>query len=158
MMNEKHSRDGLDCNLFPLTADEQRKYDFKLLRAETFHGREVYRIGFQPKPHADSDQAAWKGEALIDAAEFQPVTVYTTMAIRIPRAVKILLGTDIRGLGFSITYQRFDDGIWFPVSYGGEFQVRALFFYGRKISVSMVNENFRRTRVDSHITYVMMQR
>ncbi|HTP30743.1 MAG TPA: hypothetical protein VMJ75_01125 [Candidatus Acidoferrales bacterium] len=158
MTNDKHSRDGLACDLFPLTAEQQHRYIFQLKGAEQYRGREVYRVSFEPKPHQDFDDAAWKGEALIDAAEFQPVFVQTRLAFRIPMAVKVLLGTNITGLGFAVTYQRFEDGIWFPVSYGGEFEVRAVFFYKRKISVAMTNQNFRRTHVESSVTYVSQDR
>ena len=151
--NDSHSRDGIGADLFPLTTDEQRKYDFKLLATEQYRGREVYRIHFEPKPHQDLDDASWKGEALIDAAEFQPVSVHTELASRIPRAVKILLGTDIKGLGFSVTYQKFEEGVWFPVSYGGEFELRAVFFYRRTISVNLTNAEFHRTNVSSSVTY-----
>ena len=154
MTNDKNSRDGIGANLFPLTTDEQHKYNFKLLAAEKYRGRDVYRVSFEPKPHQDFDEAAWKGEALIDAAECQPVSVHSTLAVKIPRAVKILLGTDIKGLGFSITYQKFEDGVWFPVSYGGEFEVRAVFFYKRMISVNMTNSEFHRTNVKSNVTYL----
>jgi hypothetical protein len=154
MTNDKSSRDGIGANLFPLTTDEQHKYNFKLLAAEKYRGRDVYRVSFEPKPHQDFDEAAWKGEAMIDAAEYQPVSVHSTLAMKIPRAVKILLGTDIKGLGFSITYQKFEDGVWFPVSYGGEFEVRAVFFYKRMISVNMTNSEFHRTNVKSNVTYL----
>jgi hypothetical protein len=158
MTNDRHSRDGLACDLFPLTAHEQRKYSFQLKGREQYRGRDVYRVRFEPKPHQDFDESAWKGEALIDAAEFQPVFVQTSLAVRIPGAVKVLLGTDIKGLGFSVSYQKFEDGIWFPVSYGGEFEVRAVFFYKRKISMALTNAGFRRTHVDSNVTYVSQDR
>jgi hypothetical protein len=158
MTNDKHTRDGLGSDLFPLTEKEQHKYTFQFKGSEQFHGREVYRVKFAPKPHQDFDEAAWKGEALIDAAEFQPVFVQTRLASRIPLAVKMLLGSDIKGLGFSVSYQKFEDGVWFPVSYGGEFEVRAVFFYKRKISVAMTNTDFRRTQVNSSVTYVSQDR
>jgi hypothetical protein len=154
MTNDHSSRDGIGADLFPLTTEQQRRYNFKLLAAEPYHGRDVYRVSFEPKPHQDFDEAAWKGEALIDAAEFQPVLVHSKLAIRIPGAVKVLLGTDIKGLGFSLTYQKFEDGVWFPVSYGGEFEVRAVFFYKRTISVNMTNTEFHRTNVHSNVTYL----
>jgi len=69
------------------------KYNFKLLAAEKYRGRDVYRVSFEPKPHQDFDEAAWKGEAMIDAAEFQPVSVHSKLALKIPKAVKVLLGT-----------------------------------------------------------------
>ena len=43
--------------------------------------------------------------------------------------------------------------MWFPVSYGGEFEIRAVFFYKRTISVAMVNGDFKRTSVNSSVTY-----
>jgi len=158
MTNDEKSPDGIARDLFPLTYHQQLKYSFQLKGAESYRGREVYRVAFEPKPHMhpdNEDDFLWKGEALIDAAEYQPVLVNTSMATRIPMAVKILLGTNIRGLGFSVSYQKFADGVWFPVSYGGEFDVRAVFFYKRKISVSMVNSDFRRADVTSNIAYAI---
>ena len=80
--------------------------------------------------------------------------MHSTLALKIPGAVKVLLGTDIKGLGFSVTYQKFEDGVWFPVSYGGEFEVRAVFFYKRTISVNVTNTEFHRTNVKSNVTYL----
>lgn len=159
LINDRHSRDGLAPELFPLTKKAQQGYTFQLKGRERFRGHEVYRVKFEPKPHQEiGHQAAWKGEALIDADEFQPVFVQTSLAPKIPMAVKTLLGTNIKGLGFAVSYEKFEDGIWFPVSYGGEFEVRAVFFYKRKISVSMTNAEFRRTQVDSSVTYVSQDR
>jgi len=56
-------------------------------------------------------------------------------------------------LGFAVSYQKFDDGVWFPVSYGGEFELKAVFFYKRAISIAMTNSDFRRADVTSDITY-----
>ena len=158
MTDDKESRDGIARDLFPLTYHQQLKYTFRLKGTEYYRGREVYRVAFEPKPHqhpGSEDDFLWKGEALIDAAEYQPVLVNTSTATKIPMAVRILLGTNIRGLGFSLSYQKFADGVWFPVSYGGEFDVRALFFYKRKISVAMTNSDFRRTDVTSNIAYAI---
>jgi len=154
MTDDEKGRDGIARDLFPLTYHEQLRYNFRLKGSETYRGRKVYRVAFEPKPHVKSeDSMAWKGEALIDAEEFQPVLVNTSSAMRIPMAVKILLGTNIRGLGFSVSYQKFADDVWFPVSYGGEFDVRAVFFYRRKISISLANSDFRKTDVSSKIAY-----
>lgn len=142
------SRDGLDAGLFPLTYHQQLKYTFRLVGAETYRGRLVYRVAFEPK-----ERFNWKGEALIDAGEFQPVFVSTKLGRGIPLAVKTLLGTDVKGLGFSVAYQKFADGVWFPVSYGGEFELHVLFFYKRTISVSMTNTDFRRADVNSQLSY-----
>jgi hypothetical protein len=158
LTNDKDSRDGLAANLFPLTEKQQAHYQFQLQGTETFRGHLVYRVSFEPKPKerlldADDGAGIWKGEALIDAAEFQPVSLHTSLALRIPTAVKILLGTNIAGLGYAVSYRKLDDGVWFPVSYGGEFTVRGLFFYKRIMSVSLVNGDFRKQDVNSRIQY-----
>jgi hypothetical protein len=156
MTADKDSKDGVGHDLFPLTANEQGKYVYALEGKETYRGRAVYRISFRPKPHAED--ADWKGEALIDAAECQPLMVNTKFATHIPMAVKVLLGTDIKGLGFTVHYEKFDDGLWFPVSYGGEFHIRAVFFYARNMSISMVNSGFTRAKVSSKIAYDMSEK
>ncbi len=154
MTNDRHSRDGIATDLFPLTYHQQLKYDFRLVGTETYQGRQVYRIAFEPTKRKDVENGgAWKGDALIDAEEFQPVLITSKLAWNIPAAVKILLGTNIKGLGFALTYKKFEDGVWFPVSYGGEFDVRAAFLYKRTISISMVNDDFRKMDVTSSIAY-----
>ena len=156
MTADKESKDGLAHDMFPLTAKEQAKYIFTLEGQEVYRGRQIYRVSFRPKPHVED--ADWKGEALIDAAECQPVMVSTKFAVHIPVAVKVLLGTDIKGLGFTVTYEKFDDGLWFPVSYGGEFHIRAVFFYARNMSISMVNSGFTRAKVSTKIAYDMSEK
>jgi len=124
LTNDRKSKDGLNRSLFPLTADEQRKYDFRLMGDEDYRGLPVHRITFTP----NSSNAEWKGEVLVSRDDYQPVLVATQLAHRIPLLVRTALGTNLHGLGFSVRYQKFDDGLWFPVSYGTEFRVRALFF------------------------------
>jgi hypothetical protein len=80
LSNEK-SKDGLARDLFPLTTEEQKAYEFKLLGQEIQQGRNVYHIGFQPK---NKGEITWAGEAYIDAADFQPVRVFTKLSRRIP--------------------------------------------------------------------------
>src|SRR5215467_4371511 len=118
MTDDHKSRDGISTDLFPLTYHQQLKYDFRLKGSEMHQGRPVYRVSFEPKKEQHEDGAVWKGEALIDAEEYQPVLVTSKLALNIPAAVKILLGTNIKGLGFTLTYKKFEDGVWFPVSYG----------------------------------------
>jgi hypothetical protein len=151
MTGDTEARDGIGHDLFPLTANEQGKYIFTLEGKDIYRGRKIYRISFRPKPH--EEDAEWKGEALIDQEECQPLLVSTRFATHIPIAVKVLLGTDIKGLGFAVSYEKFDDGLWFPVSYGGEFHIRAVFFYSRNMSISMVNTGFTRANVSSKIAY-----
>jgi hypothetical protein len=151
MTNDHKSLDGMSRDLFPLTYHQQLKYEFKLLGSETYRGREVYRVSFKPKPHMED--ANWKGEALIDQAELQPLTVTTELAYKLPLLVKTMLGTNIKGLGFTLTYQKFEDGVWFPVSYGGEFEVRGLFLYRRTMSINLTNSDFHKLDVNSTIAY-----
>ncbi|MGA2742258.1 MAG: hypothetical protein ABSG65_33065 [Bryobacteraceae bacterium] len=155
MTGDKASKDGIGHDLFPLSAAEQAKYIFTLEGKEVYCGRQIYRVSFRPKPH--EEDADWKGEALIDATEYQPVMVSSKFATHIPMAVKVLLGTDVKGLGFTVDYEKFEDGLWFPVSYGGEFHIRAVFFYARNMSISMVNSGFTRAKVSSKIAYDMSE-
>jgi hypothetical protein len=142
------SKDGLGKGLFPLTTEQQAKYLFKLEGRQTMNGRDVYRVSFRPKDKNDFD---WKGEAFIDTQEFEPVVVYTEMSRKIPLAVRTLLGTNLPGLGFSVTYDREPDGVWFPVSFGTEFRMRVLFFIARDISMSLANAHFEKTHADVRI-------
>ena len=150
LSNEK-TKDGLAKNLFPLTTEEQKDYEFKLLGRELLGGRNVYHIGFQPK---DKSEITWAGEAYIDAAEFQPVRVFTKLSRRIPFAVRTFLGTDLPGVGFNVVYKRQDDGVWFPATFGTEFRIHVLFFINREVAVSLENSGFEHTHVESKMKVV----
>jgi hypothetical protein len=146
--DEGQSKDGLAKGLFPLTTKQQSQYLFQLEGQQKMNGRDVYRVSFRPKDKNDFD---WKGEAFIDVHEFEPVVVYTQMSRKIPLAVRTLLGTNLPGLGFSVTYDREPDGVWFPVSFGTEFRMRVLFFIARDISMSLSNTHFEKTHADVRI-------
>lgn len=146
--NDK-SKDGLGRDLFPLTTEEQKKYEFKLIGEAVQDGRAVYRIGFSPR---DKNDYSWSGEALIDKEEFQPVLVFTKLSRKLPLLVRGALGTDLPGIGFSVHYRREPDGVWFPSSFGTEFRLKVLFFLKRDISLSLDNRDFKHTHVDSKIT------
>lgn len=150
LVNEKQTKDGFAADLFPLTSKEQEKYVFRLVGEEITDGHNTYRIAFRPKHKSDT---VWKGEALIDAEEFQPVTIFTKLARRVPFWIRTSLGTDLPDVGFSITYKRQPNGVWFPVSFGTEFRLHALFFINREITVSLQNSDFEKTHVDSVIHY-----
>jgi hypothetical protein len=145
---DDRSKDGLAKGPFPLTSEQQKKYLFKLEGRQTMNGRDVYHVSFRPK---DKNEFDWKGEAFIDTHEFEPVVVYTEMSRKIPLAVRTLLGTNLPGLGFSVTYDRQADGVWFPVSFGTEFRMRVLFFIARDISMSLTNAHFEKTHSDVRI-------
>jgi len=142
------SKDGLGRDLFPLTSEEQKQYRFELAGEETFRGWKVYRVRFRPLA---KDNLTWAGKALIDAEEFQPVTVFTKLSRRVPLWIRTMLGTNLPGIGFNVECRRFDEGVWFPVSFGTEFRLRAVFFINRDITISLENSAFERTRVDSKI-------
>jgi hypothetical protein len=142
------SRDGLARDLFPLTSEEQKKYSFKLEGQEMLEGRRIYRIHFIP---SDKEDIAWAGEVLVDADDFQPVRVYTKLSRKLPLFVRTMLGTSLPGIGFDVEYQRFSDGVWFPVSFGTEFRLRAVFFIKRDISISLKNSGFEHVHVKSKV-------
>ncbi len=76
-LQDDRSKDGFARDYFPLTTEEQKKYQFRLLGEETLQERKVYHLGFRPKDKAEYD---WAGEAYIDATDFEPVTVFTKLS------------------------------------------------------------------------------
>ena len=157
LTNDATGRDGLNKELFPLTSAEIGKYTFELKGEETWQHIRAYRIAFQPKPahefEIDTSEGPWAGEAVISAEEFQPIEVVTKLAHGVPLAVKVLLGTNIHGLGFSVRYQKVDGGAWFPVSYGTEFSFRVLFAWARTITMALDNSGFQKTDVSSTVKF-----
>jgi hypothetical protein len=123
---------------------------------ETYKGRQVYRIKFQPKEAFKGfgdEQTVWAGEVLVDKVDLQPISVITHMAKGLPFLVRTTLGTNVHQLGFAVTYARFDQDVYFPVSYGGEFDLKVLFLYKRTLTISLENTDFRRAEAESKITY-----
>lgn len=147
--SDKSSKDGLDPDLFPLATREQRKYRFALAGTTRYRDREVFEITFEPK----DNEIGWAGEVLVDTGEFQPGVITTHLSKGIPLLVKIAFGINVQHLGFKLTYDRFADGVWFPVTYGGEFKFRGLFFYARTVVLSLHNHGFRRADVSSDVTF-----
>src|SRR5215469_47154 len=150
-LSDDRGKDGLARRWFPLNSEEQKDYAFKLLGQEVQQGRSVYHISFQPK---DNAEVPWAGEAYIDAAEFQPVQVFTKLAERIPFMIRTLLGIDVPGLGFNVVYQRQPDGVWFPAIVGTEFRIRATFVIHRQVSVLLENSAFEHTHVGSRMKVI----
>jgi hypothetical protein len=161
LTNDAKSKDGLANGMFPLTSAEIKKYTFQLKGEETRQNMRAYRIAFQPKPTheitIDSEEGPWAGEALISADEFQPIEVVTRLAQKVPTAVKILLGTNIHGLGFTVRYQKVDGGAWFPVSYGTEFSVRVLFGWARTLTIALDNSAFTKADVNSTVSFAELK-
>lgn len=149
MLNQnERSKDGILSHLFPLTSEQQKEYAFELLGEETFQGQQVYRIRFTPK---DKDEIEWSGEAYINAAEFQPVYVFTRPSRKLPFFVRSVMGVDLPGVGFTVQYSRQEEGVWFPDSFGTEFQLNLFHFFRRTVTISLKNTEFRKTHVDTRI-------
>lgn len=142
------SKDGINAHLFPLTSKDQAKYTYRMIGRERLNGREVFHITFRPK---DKDDFGWSGEAYIDATAYQPVLITTAMARKIPFAVRTLLGTNVPGLGFTVTYAPQTDGVWFPVTFSTEFKIHVLYFFHRQVFLNAENRDFEKTHVTSRI-------
>lgn len=156
LTNDEDSRDGVQRDLFPLRSKQQKKYDFRLEGTEDYRGVPVYRVTFLPKKvsfNDDHDADIWGGEVLVDREDYQPVLITTHQVAKVPMLVKTLLGTNVQQLGFKVTYQKFDEGLWFPVTYGGEFRFRGLFFYARRVGISLQNSGFQRAVVESKVSF-----
>lgn len=142
------SKDGIETRLFPLTTKAQEQYVFRLKGEERLNGRDVFHLVFVPK---EKDDYGWKGDAYVDAQQFEPVLVTTGMARKIPFAVRTFLGTNLPGLGFTVVYAPRPDGVWFPASFSTEFKIRVLFFFRRDIVLNADNREFEKTHVESKI-------
>lgn len=147
---KEDSKDGMAEGLFPLTTEHQREMRFVLKGRESRNGRDCFHIAFAPKDDSDFD---WKGDAWIDAAAFEPVVIRTALSRKIPLAVRLMLGTNLPGLGFTAVYApQADSGgqeVWFPASFGTEFKVNVLFMFHRQIVLSAENRDFERTHVSA---------
>ena len=146
--DQRTTRDGLMSHLFPLTSEHQKEYVFHLLGGESLRGRPVYHISFEPK---DRNEIDWKGEAFIDKAEFQPVTVFTKMSRKLPFLVRGVMGVDLPGVGFNVTYVRLEQGVWFPETFGTEFELHLFHMFSRTITVALKNSEFEKTHVETKI-------
>ena len=152
-----HSKDGINANLFPLTSKQQAGYIFTLLGREPRNGRETFHIQFRPR---DKSDFGWKGDAWIDTATFQPVVIRSALSRNLPLGVRVLLGTNVPGIGFTAIYapqpgaKSTDnpDGVWFPVSFGSEFKIHVLFFFSRHIVIAAENRDFEKT----HVTFTIL--
>ena len=150
LINDAKSRGGFSKDLFPLTPKEQEHYTFRLDGTRKVSDVEALRVSFVPSPGGDRP---WAGEVLIDPQDYQPLLVTTKLAMKIPLAVKLMLGTDIKQLGFSVTYRKVADGLWFPATYGTEFGLKVLLGYKRNVTMNVTNTDFRKTSAESSIQF-----
>jgi hypothetical protein len=151
LINDKDSRDGMPASLFPLTAKALPTYNFTLIETKDYKGRLTHHIAFEPRKGAEGDP--WKGDAFIDALEYQPVQIATDLDFKMPFLVRTMLGTNLRQTGFNITYHRVAENVWFPVSYGSEFRLDVLFGYKRVVTMALTSSGFQRAAADSTIHF-----
>lgn len=142
------SKDGISAHLFPLTTKDQADYTFRMIGRERMNDRDVFHITFRPRK---KDDFGWSGDAYVDTAAYEPVLITTGMSRKIPFAVRTLLGTNLPGLGFTVTYAPQPDGVWFPVTFSTEFKIHVLFFFNREIILNAQNRDFEKTHVTSRI-------
>jgi hypothetical protein len=136
---------------FPLESRNLERYDFKFAGEEHYRDYDVFKITF----HSKEDN--WGGEALIERNEYEPVLVTSAWLGKVPAAVTIALGTNVRQIGAKVTYKRFDKDVWFPVEMGGEMKLKVLFFYTRSIAFSASNSGFLKTDVKSTVEFADVQ-
>ena len=147
------SKDG-KIDWFPMHKDKVDHYVFTLDGTEKYHDYDVWRISYRPAKRGwDDDDGCWTGEALIERSEFQPVLITSSWDCKVPLAVKALLGINVQHIGAKITFRRFDNDVWFPVSCGGEMKLRIFFMYARTIAFSASPDHFRKADVDSSIQF-----
>lgn len=150
LINDDKSRDGFSKDLFPLTREEQGHYTFRLDGTRKVGDVEAWRVSFQPNKDG---VRAWAGEVLIHPRDYQPLLVTTKLDMKIPMAVKVMFGTDVKQLGFSVTYRKVAEGLWFPATYGTEFGLKVLFGYKRNVTMNVTNSDFRKTSAESNIHF-----
>jgi hypothetical protein len=145
----KKGENGPMVDWFPLSKSRMKAATFTYKGEEQYRNYDVYKVEYEE--HDEDD--CWRGEVLVEKNEFQPVLVSSEWACKIPAAVKILLGINVTNLGVKIAYQRFEKGVWFPVSGGGELKLRVLFMYARTIAFSAKNSDFRKADVQSSVEF-----
>ena len=151
LVDDKDSRDGIPKSLFPLGSDALKRYDFQLRETREQKGRPTHHLTFSPKKGVED--ANWKGDLYVDAAEYQPVQIATDLTFKMPLLVRAVFGTNIRQTGFAVSYQCVAENVWFPVSYGSEFRLDVLFGYKRVITMALTSTNFQRTTAGSTISF-----
>jgi hypothetical protein len=138
---------------FPIHKDNLDHYVFTLDGTEKYRDYDVWRIRYRSAKGDWDDDGCWGGEALIERNQFQPVLVTSSWDCKVPLAVKALLGINVQHIGAKITFRRFDNNVWFPVSCGGEMKLRIFFMYARTIAFSASTDNFRKADVQSSIQF-----
>ena len=107
LVDDKDSRDGIPHSFFPLRTKDLSAFHFTYKDTIEVKGRKAYRVAFQPASKenrcsegGDCSWRPWKGEAIIDAEDYQPVRIYSDLDVKMPWGVKVFLGTNLRQTGF----------------------------------------------------------
>ncbi|MCW5964195.1 MAG: hypothetical protein KIT83_09155 [Bryobacterales bacterium] len=155
MLFVKDLEDGDDDSMYPLSRLMMERHRFTSHGKATYQGRSVYRFTFAPNPKGKGKDkhGFWEGEVLVDCDALAPVLVVTHQARNLPVVVRTLLGTNVQQFGYKLEYAEMPDGTWFPSRYSGEFSLRVLFGYSRRIALSARNENFERASAETEIHY-----
>lgn len=168
LADDKDSRDGIPRDLFPLHAKDLASFRFTYLGETEVKGRKAHRVAFEPldkkvnclnigdnKEDGEPECKAkpWKGEAVVDAEEYQPVRIFTDLTFKMPWGVKVFLGTNLRQTGFAISYVRVAPNVWFPATYGTEFRLDVLFGYKRVMTLALDSSDFQKTEAKSEIKF-----
>jgi hypothetical protein len=147
-------RDAFGPNVFPLAGDKLKNHIFTRKPDSEFRGHSVYVVEYKPKKKGKYGYEGdpWEGEVLVEKDSFQPVFISSFLEFKMPMAVKVLLGTNIRDLGFKVEYEKFGD-VWFPVRGSGEFKLDAVWFFKRNGTYSMKSYDFKKATAESSITF-----
>ena len=151
LVDDKESRDGISKSLFPLGNDTLAKYGFQLLDTRVYKGCSTHHLTFAPKKGAED--ANWKRDLYVDAAEYQPVQIATDLTFKMPLLVRAVFGTNIGQTGFAVSYQRVAENVGFPVSYGSEFRLDVLFGYQPVITMDLISSNLQCATARSAIQF-----
>jgi hypothetical protein len=145
------SRDGIKLDYFPIRSKDLAFYNFEFAGEQTIEGRRAARVRFGPK--SKNWMHLWEGETIIDLEDAFPLQIQTQMARKIPLAVRTMLGINVKQFGFNVSFMRVEKDLWFPKSFGTEFQLDLFFGYKRVVAVSMESSDFRRASADSTIAF-----
>jgi hypothetical protein len=145
------SRDGIKLEYFPIRTKDLEFYNFEFVAEQTIENRRAARIRFAPK--SKNWQHLWEGETIIDLEDAFPLRIQTKMARKLPAAVRTLMGTNLKQFGFNVTFTRLEKDLWFPKTFGTEFQIDLFFGYKRVVAMSMESSDFRRTNAASTIAF-----
>ena len=135
---DDNSKDGLARDLFPLTSEEQKDYEFTLLGQEVESGHNVYRIAFVPKNKQEGHRRARRSSIRRNSSPLG----------RSPRCRGLShfwcgrCGSICRELDSTLSgTKRIADGVWFPSVFGTEFRLHVgpMLFFNRDVSISLEN-------------------